>query len=265
MPAAGYGSARPSETAGAARAWWDADAEAYHAEHGAFLGDADLVWCPEGVREDAAALLGDVGGRDVLEVGCGGGQGARWASGRGARAVGLDISAGMLAVARRLAAPAASAGTMPALVQADARALPFADAVFDVAFSAFGALPFVERLADVDREVARVLRPGGRWVYSAVHPLRWCFPDDPTRRGLTVERSYFDPRAYTEREGGRLVYAEFPHPFAEHVGALRDAGLTLTGMLEPEWPAGGGAVWGAWGPERGALIPGTLIVSARKD
>ena len=56
-------------SAAANRRWWDADADAYHAEHGAFLGDADLVWCPENLREADAHLLGDVRGRLVLEVG----------------------------------------------------------------------------------------------------------------------------------------------------------------------------------------------------
>ncbi|TBL26743.1 SAM-dependent methyltransferase, partial [Verrucosispora sp. SN26_14.1] len=53
------------------RHWWDTDADAYQAEHGAFLGDVDFVWCPEGLREADARLLGEVAGRRVLEVGCG--------------------------------------------------------------------------------------------------------------------------------------------------------------------------------------------------
>ena len=53
------------------RAWWDGDADAYQAEHSPFLGDVDFVWCPEGLREADARLLGDVTGRRVLEIGCG--------------------------------------------------------------------------------------------------------------------------------------------------------------------------------------------------
>ena len=63
--------AGPEESARANRSWWDASAQDYQDEHGAFLGDADLLWCPEGLREADAHLLGDVTGRDVLEVGCG--------------------------------------------------------------------------------------------------------------------------------------------------------------------------------------------------
>ncbi|HMO11650.1 MAG TPA: class I SAM-dependent methyltransferase, partial [Actinotalea sp.] len=64
---------------------------------------------------------------------------------------------------------AASPSPVP-LVRADARALPFADDVFDLAFTAFGALPFVRDVGAVHREVARVLRPGGRFVFSVNVP-----------------------------------------------------------------------------------------------
>src|SRR5258708_39181817 len=59
-------SAQP-ESARANRSWWDANADEYQAEHGAYLGDARFLWCPEGVYEDEARLLGDIAGRDVLE------------------------------------------------------------------------------------------------------------------------------------------------------------------------------------------------------
>ena len=84
------------------------------------------------------------------------------------------------------------------LVQADAQHLPFRDAVFDIAFTAFGAIPFVEDSAAVHRAVARVLRPGGRWVFATTHPIRWSFPDDPGPAGLTATMSYFDRTPYVE-------------------------------------------------------------------
>src|SRR5581483_3077772 len=90
----------PATTVRANRGWWDGDADDYQAEHGAFLGDADFVWCPERLREADAHLLGDVRGRDVLEVGCGAAMCARWLATRGARPIALDLSAGMLRHAR---------------------------------------------------------------------------------------------------------------------------------------------------------------------
>ncbi|MDR1426635.1 MAG: class I SAM-dependent methyltransferase [Bifidobacteriaceae bacterium] len=262
MTSAGFSHVDATE-AGGGSAWWDADAAQYYADHGAHLGDADLLWCPEGVRESEAGLLGDVRGRRVLEVGCGAAQGSRWTMTAGAHAVGLDFSRGMLRVGRELNR---RTGIDVPLVLGDARALPFADGAFDLAFSAFGALAFVPELGAVHREVARVLRPGGRWVLATTHPMRWCFPDDPgvDQRALTVVRAYFDATPYAEREGGQLVYAEFPHTVAEHINSLVDAGFAADRAWEPRPEPGQAIRWGAWSPERGALIPGTLILAASR-
>jgi ubiquinone/menaquinone biosynthesis C-methylase UbiE len=153
----------------ASRAWWDAEAVEYQAEHGGFLGDADFVWCPEGLREAEARLLGEVTGRRVLEVGCGAAACSRWLAAAGAYPVALDLSAGMLAQAR---AGARRTGRAVPLVQGDAEALPFADGSFDIATTAFGAVPFVADPGRVMREVYRVLRPGGRWVFAVTHPMQ---------------------------------------------------------------------------------------------
>ena len=115
---------RRREPARASRRWWDADADDYQAEHGAFLGDVDFVWCPEGLREADARLLGDVRGRRVLELGCGAAAGARWLrrpGRRGGRA--WTCPPGMLRHAREAAE---RSGVRVPLVQADALALPFA-------------------------------------------------------------------------------------------------------------------------------------------
>lgn len=61
----------------ASRRWWDADADRYQDDQGEFLGDVDLVWCPEGLREADAGLLGPVRGQRVLELGCGAAASAR--------------------------------------------------------------------------------------------------------------------------------------------------------------------------------------------
>src|SRR5690349_18005844 len=99
--------AGPGETVRANRSWWDAESGDYYAEHGAFLGDTDLTWGPEGLRESSAGLLGDLAGRRVLEIGCGGAQGSRWVAGHGAVVVATDVSAGMLERARRINATVA--------------------------------------------------------------------------------------------------------------------------------------------------------------
>ncbi|PXY19359.1 class I SAM-dependent methyltransferase [Prauserella muralis] len=244
-------------------AWWDADADAYHATHGEFLGDADFVWCPEGLREADARLLGDVAGADVLEVGCGSAPCARWLTAQGARVVALDLSAGMLAHAR---AGNDRTGLRPALVQAGAERLPLATGTFDVACSAFGAVPFVASVEAVFGEVARVLRPGGRWVFAVTHPMRWMFPDDPGPTGLTVTQPYFDRTPYVEVDAdGAATYVEYHRTLGDYVRALAGAGLRLVDLVEPEWPEGHTRTWGQWSPLRGRLFPGTAVFSTVRD
>lgn len=252
-----------SESRAASRLWWDADADDYQAEHGAFLGVSDFVWCPEGLREEQAQLLGDVRGTRVLEVGCGSAPCSRWLAAQGAHPIALDISAGML---RHAASDAERSGIQVPLVQASADVLPFADGSFDLACSAFGGVPFVADSGAVMREVARVLRPHGRWVFAVTHPMRWMFPDDPGPDGLTVAQSYFDRTPYLEiNETGRATYVEHHRTLGDYVRQLAAAGMRLVDLIEPEWPEGHTETWGQWSPLRGALFPGTAIFCCERD
>jgi SAM-dependent methyltransferase len=264
-PAADGVARRPAGAAESARAnrrWWDAAAPAYLAEHGTDLGDVDFLWCPEGLREADAQLLGAVAGRRVLEIGCGSAPCARWLRRAGAAVVALDLSAGMLARAAELNR---STGLDVPLVQAEAGALPLADGSVDLVCSAFGGLPFVADVGAVFAQVARLLRPGGRFVASVNHPLRWPFPDSPDPEDLRVVSSYFDRSPYVETDDdGRTVYVEHHRTVGDWVRAVVGAGLTLTDLLEPEWTPGRTQDWGQWSPQRGALVPGTLILVCTK-
>ena len=262
----------PLDVLRASRAWWDREAAGYQDEHASFLAGlqertadgvasrnpadlpARLIWCPEGLDEAVEGLLGrpaDLAGAVVLEVGAGAAQGSRWVAEQGARAVALDLSAAMLAMR--------GPGT-PALV-ADACRLPLGDGTVDLAFSAYGALPFVADAGLVLGEVARVLRPRGRFVVSVTHPFRWVLPDDPGPDGLRVLLSYFDRRPYVERSpDGDLDYAEYHRTVGDWVRLVRGAGLVLEDLLEPEWPAENSSTWGGWSPLRGEHVPGTLIL-----
>jgi ubiquinone/menaquinone biosynthesis C-methylase UbiE len=254
--------AETDESSRASRTWWDQQAPDYYAEHGAFLGDQDFLWGPEGLREAAAGLLGDVAGRRVLEIGCGGAQCSRWLARQGALPVASDLSAGQLDQASALNA---RTGAPVPLVQADAQRLPFTDGAFDLACSAYGAIPFVADSAAVMREVARVLRPGGRWVFATTHPFRWCFLDDPGPAGLVVESSYFDRRAYVEQDDdGTATYVEHHRTFGDRIREIVAAGLVVLDVVEPEWPDGHEEAWGPWSPLRGRLMPGTAIFVTAK-
>lgn len=113
-------------------------------------------------RRFAAALDAHLfAGARIVEVGVGTGAVAAPLTERGHRVVGVDLAPAMLALARSRAPGR--------LVQADATALPVADATADAVVAVWA----VHVVGDTDalaREVHRVLRPGGRFLVISAHP-----------------------------------------------------------------------------------------------
>ncbi|MGN0065394.1 MAG: class I SAM-dependent methyltransferase [Nocardioides sp.] len=243
---------------------WDRYADEYQATHGEFLGDAGFLWGPEGQREDDLRALGDVRGKDVLEVGSGAGQCSRWVWTQGGRGIGLDLSHRQLQHSRRIDE---QTGIPVPSVRATATSLPFVDDSFDIVFSSFGALQFVSDIDVCLDEVTRVLRAGGRFAFSITHPTRWMFPDDPTTAGLTASQSYWDRTPYVEidDESGDVSYVEHHRTLGDWVDLLASRRYRLARLLEPQWPADHDRVWGGWSRARGLLTPGTAIFVADLD
>jgi SAM-dependent methyltransferase len=124
------------------------------------------------------ALLPDLRGARVVDLGCGFGWFCRFARGQGAANVlGLDLSENMLARARSGPSDAAIA-----YARADLEALDLPDAAFDLAYSSL-AFHYVADLAGLLAAVHRALAPGGRLVFSVEHPIYMA----PTRPGWSVD------------------------------------------------------------------------------
>ena len=104
------------------RAAWNADADDYQARHGQQLAGDAKAWGTWSRPESELGVLGEVAGRDVLELGCGAAQGSIDLARAGARPVGLDLSEGQLGHARRLIL---EAGVDVPLVQAAPRPSPW--------------------------------------------------------------------------------------------------------------------------------------------
>ena len=144
---------------------WDGDSGAYWADQAATFDRGIAAYQQPFL--DAAAI----GPSDrVLDIGCGNGLTTRDAARRapGGHALGIDLSAAMLAVAR--AAAAADGLANVAFVQGDAQVHPFEPGAADVAISRTGAMFFGDPVAAFTN-IRRALRPGGRLALLVWQPM----------------------------------------------------------------------------------------------
>ena len=142
------------------------------------------------------ALLPDLQGREVLDLGCGFGWFCRWARQNGAAQVrGIDVSERMLARARATTQDAAITYD-----RADLEELELPAGAFDVVYSSL-ALHYIVNLERLLTQVRVSLRPGGRLVFSAEHPM-FTAPANPGWRIDAEGRKSWPIDSYLE-EGPR--------------------------------------------------------------
>ncbi len=236
---------------------WDQAAAPYQA--GVRLSTDVAHYGPDIGTEADLRLLGDLKGKRVLELGCGGAQNCIAFAKHGAIAIGVDASAEMLAFARRLCE---QEEVKVELRQGDMADLAFlrADSV-DLVFSAY-AFGFVEDLNRVFRQVHRVLRVGAPLVFSLPHPAYHMIDAGHPEQPLLVRRSYFD-RSPVESERFGARFTEHHHTVSDLHTALVRASYRVDTVLEPP-PAAGGARSQEW-QEASRYVPRTLVVRARKE
>ena len=235
------------------------------------LWEVNAAWWQEGFSEGADAEYEEqilpmaaehlAGARRVLDVGTGEGQIARLAIARAgvASAVGIDPTQAQITEAHRRAGG-------PAYGRAGAAALPFPAASFD----AVVACLVFEHIDDVDEaiaEVARVLEPGGRFLFFLNHPLLQT-PNSGWIDDHILEEQYWRIGPYlledkTDEEVERGVFIPFIHrPVSRYVNALIRNGLYIVRMEEPAPPPG--FIERAHEYEDAATIPRLLFLRCEK-
>jgi SAM-dependent methyltransferase len=188
-----------------------------------------MKWGVWGISESELEILGDVRAKDVLEFGCGAAQWSIELAKLGARAVGIDQSRRQLAHAVRQLAR--SKVDLP-LVAADGECLPFRDSTFDVVFCDYGAMTFGDPYSTVP-EVARVLRPGGRFAFSTTSPLfMMCLPDGGEHPSPNLTGDYFGMHElrYVEDDGTESV--EFQLTYGDWIRLFSANGFVVDALVE---------------------------------
>ena len=219
------------------RKGWDDIAEWWVSRYSA-KGDVNREWV---IDPALLRILGDVRGMRILDAGCGTGYLGRILAKRGARVDGVDVSGGQLEAAR---AEEKRAPLGIRLHRADlARLSMFRGGTFDTAVSNI-VLQDVLHLRAAVREIHRVLRPGGRCVFSITHPAfeapvpgRWVIePADSERiedrKGMLADR-YFDRPAVYWGPPGKPLAVGFHRPLRDYFEALSAAGFLVSRYEEP--------------------------------
>ena len=217
----------PAEAIAGNRRAWDRESADYQRQHSEFLTEKALAWGTWRVPEESLRLLGDVAGKVVLEYGCGGAQFSTALAAEGAHAIGLDLSASQLRYARE---HVARHGQSVPLVQASAHLTPFRDEVFDVVFCDYGAMTFTDPYLTVP-EAARVLKPGGVFVFCTTSPLyMMCLDLEEDAITTTLQRPYFGMRVIE----GDSEFRDYQIPHGEWVTLFRKNGFVVEGLVETQ-------------------------------
>lgn len=213
------------------RAFWDRHSDSYQETHREHIGRPEPRWGMWQLPESELRILGDVAGKDVLELGCGAAQWSILLAGLGARPVGVDNSTRQLEHAR---GALAVAGLDFPLVHAPAERIPLADASFDTVFADHGANRFADPYAWVP-EAARLLRPGGLLAFSGSTPFEvMCWNEPAERMDAELHLDYFGLHRTEERDGP----VQFELTYGEWIRLFRANGFEIEKLREIQPPPG---------------------------
>jgi SAM-dependent methyltransferase len=172
---------------------------------------------------------------DAIELGCGTAYVSAWMARRGATVTGIDNSEAQLATARRLAA---EHGIDLTLIHGNAETVPAPHGSFDFAINEYGAAIWCDPEVWL-REAHRLLRPGGRLVFLANHPMAMsCAPESGANLIDRLARPYFGMHTLDWRDaevdpGG----VDFCLPLSDWVALFRRIGFVVEDLREPRAPA----------------------------
>jgi len=185
--------------------------------------------------EKELRLVGDVKEKQVLEIGCGGGQNSIVLAKQGAIVSGIDLSGKQIAYARVLAKREHvkvdfSVGDMQDLSR-------FADASFDIVVTAVSLL-YVESLDRTFSEVYRVLKTGGVFIFSEGHPFAEGKLIQHRGKSAYTVADYFKRRKiwWVDKlgDGTKVKMFSYHRPLQDYFEALLRRGFLILRFLEPE-------------------------------
>ena len=237
--------------------WWEENSQYYQ---NVSKIPVDIHYGPGSPNESKLKLLGNLKGKKVLEIGCGGAQCGIAMANKGARVTGIDISEEQLKFAKKLVEKNKVNITFH---QGDIRELPqIKSNSQDIVFSAY-ALLYVDNLDKCFKEVYRILKKSGMFVFSLDHP----FDAMIDKKTMKVRRSYFKTGAYREKYT-HGTWVGYNRTVGQLFDTLVETGFQVERIIEPDSRKRhkGDPWYGIWDYKKKAMsiMPPTIIFKARK-
>ncbi|MGH2554336.1 MAG: class I SAM-dependent methyltransferase [Actinomycetota bacterium] len=223
-------SSLPMDHLAANRAYWTSQSDSYAERAPRHWASEVITWGIWDTPETEIGALGDVGGLDVIELGCGTAYFSAWLARRGARPVGIDITPSQLATA---GAMQARFGLRFPLVEASAENVPVRDERFDLALSEYGASIWCDPYRWVP-EAARLLRPDGRLVFLRNSTILILTEDLDGAHDRLI-RDYFGLHRIAWPDTKSV---EFHLAYGDWIRLLRANGFEIENLVEIQAPAG---------------------------
>jgi len=202
--------------------WWEDNSKTFQEESKVPIG---ITYGPAVPTENKLKLIGNLKGKNVLEIGCGGAQCGIGFAKRGANVIGIDLSKEQLKYAKSLIEKnkvkiKLLQGDMVNLHQIKSNSQ-------DIVFSSW-ALFYISDLKKCFKGVYRVLKKKGIFVFSTSHPF-WKIIDSKT---LRIKKCYYKNGRYETCYKG--TYVSYHHLISELVNNLISAGFILERIEEPD-------------------------------
>jgi len=237
--------------------WWEENAKYFQEKINIGAG---AEYGPGAPNEKHLKLLGNLKGKEILEIGCGGAQCSVFFAKQGAKVTGIDISKEQLKFARKLIE---KNKVKVDLIQGSFQDLrKIKSSSKDIVFSAY-ALQYSPDLLSVFRQVMKILRKGGLFVFSFNHPI-WDLLD---YKNLKIRNSYFDTGKHSNK-GSSGKFVIYTRTLSEIYNNLLKTGFFVEQIIEPDsrkrYPDD--ACYGVWDykPKIMKMVPPTIIFKCRK-
>ena len=194
---------------------WDRNAEFWDSR----MGDGNR-WHRELIAPNQERLLDLREGETVLDVACGNGNFARHMAKLGAEVVGFDVSEKMIEMARTRGSRGPGWIEYRVIDASDGEAVrSLGRRRFDAAVCTM-AMMDMPKISPMLSALGHVLKPGGRFVFSVLHP---CFNSTATRFVLE------------ELDRGEVVKQEYSLRISEYIEPVQSMGLAIAGQPEPHY------------------------------